>query len=66
MKATTGALIVAPLSVIADAQHTAWLTFRLGRDQERERLASERAAEIESDGAGPRWNGVRASATASE
>lgn len=46
MDATAGALIVAALSVIA-TPITAWLTFRWGRDQERERLASERAAESE-------------------
>jgi len=44
MDATTGALIVAALSVIA-TPITAWLTFRWGRDQERERTAGERLAE---------------------
>jgi len=44
MDATTGALIVAALSVLATPV-TAWLTFRWGREQERERLASELAAE---------------------
>src|SRR5687767_3479561 len=44
MDATTGALIVAALSVIM-SPITAWLTFRWGREQERERLASERAAD---------------------
>jgi hypothetical protein len=44
MDATTGALIVAALSVLMTPV-TAWLTFRWGRNQERERLASVRAAD---------------------
>jgi hypothetical protein len=44
MDATTGALIVAALSVLM-TPITAWLTFRWGREQERERLTSERAAD---------------------
>jgi hypothetical protein len=46
MDPTTGALLVAALGVLSGPV-TAWLSFRWGREQERERRANERDADAE-------------------